>query len=101
MTWSLGFHKKKLKLANENKKNQKTKENHQLTVCVEDIFGLAEHQENATYGLGYKQTLKRNNSIIVLSHELGAAVADAPRTAAYRASEGTTFISYLSWFIPY
>ena len=72
-----------------------------MTVCVEDIFGLAEHQENATYGLGYKQTLKRNNSIIVLSHELGAAVADAPRTAAYRASEGRIFISDLSWFIPY
>ena len=32
----------------ESIKNQKTKENYQLTVCVEDIFGLAEHQENAT-----------------------------------------------------
>ena len=101
MTWSLGFHEKTGTRERESIENQKTKENYQLTVCVEDIFGFAEHQENATYGLGYKLTLKRNSKITVLSHEPGAGVDDTPRTAAYRALEGRIFISDLSWYIPY
>ena len=31
-----------------------------LRIFLRDVFGFAEHQEKATYGLGYKLTLTRN-----------------------------------------
>ena len=34
---------------------------------LKDIFGFAEHQENGTYGLGYKLTLARNTDNAVLN----------------------------------
>ena len=40
-----------------------------------DVFGVAEHQEKATYGLGYKLTLKRNKDDVVI--DKAGAVADA------------------------
>ena len=33
---------------------------------LKDFFGFAEHQEKATYGLGYKLTLPRNSDNFVL-----------------------------------
>ena len=34
---------------------------------LKDNFGFAEHQEKATYGLGYILTLTRNNNSSVLN----------------------------------
>ena len=32
---------------------------------LKDVFGFAEHQEKATYGLGYKLTLTRKKMILL------------------------------------
>ena len=42
---------------------------------LKDVFGFAEHQEKATYGLGYKLTLTSNKDDAVLDRT--AAIADA------------------------
>ena len=36
---------------------------------LKDIFAFAEHQEKATYGLGYKLTLTRNTDNAVLNKD--------------------------------
>ena len=38
-----------------------------MRIYLKDIFGFAEHQEKATYGLGYKLTLTRNSDNAVLN----------------------------------
>ena len=42
---------------------------------LKDVFGFAEQQEEATYGLGYKLTLTRNKDDAVL--DKAAGIADA------------------------
>ena len=37
-----------------------------MRIYLEDMFGFAEHQEEATYGLGYKLTLTENSDNAVL-----------------------------------
>ena len=42
---------------------------------LKDVFGFAEHQEKATFGIGYKLTLTRNKVECVIVK--GAGIADA------------------------
>ena len=42
---------------------------------LKDVFGFAENQEKATYGLGYKSTLKRKKHETVIDKTRG--IADA------------------------
>ena len=42
---------------------------------LKDVLGFAEHQEKATYGLGYKLTLARNKCEAVIDKVVGIAVA--------------------------
>ena len=42
---------------------------------LKDVFGFAQHQEKATYGLGYKLTLKRNKDEAVI--DITGGFADA------------------------
>ena len=46
-----------------------------VRVMLKDIFGLAEYQEKATYGLDYELTLTRNKDDAVLIK--AEAIADA------------------------
>ena len=48
-----------------NNKNIKGK--YHMRIYLKDVFGFAEHQEKATYGLGYKLSLTRNSDNAVLS----------------------------------
>ena len=48
-----------------NNKNIKSK--YHLRIRLRDIFGFAENQETATYGLGYNLTLTRKTDIAVLN----------------------------------
>ena len=48
-----------------NNRNHKGK--YHLTSILEDVFGFAEHQEKATYGLGYKLIITRNSDEAVLN----------------------------------
>ena len=48
-----------------NNKNQKG--NYHIRIMLKDIFGFEEHQEKATFCLGYTLTLTRNNDSSVLN----------------------------------
>ena len=61
---------------------------------MKDVFGFAEHQDNFTYGLGYKLTLQRNSDYHVLSHPAQA------NDAANLALAGRVFIDDISWYVP-
>ena len=52
------------------------------------MFGFAEHQETATYGLGYKLTLTRNTDNAVLNR------ANATNNAKIK-------IISLEWYVPH
>ena len=56
-----------------NNKNVKGK--FYLRIILKDVFGFAEHREKATYGLGYKLILTRNENKAVIDKIEG--IADA------------------------
>ena len=64
---SIGFHRFRDRRKQEltNSKNNKGK--YHLRIYLRDIFGFAEHQETATYGLGYKLTMTRNTDNAILN----------------------------------
>ena len=55
---------------------------------LKDVFGFAECQEKATYGLGYKLTLTRNKDEAVI--DKAAGIADA-----------RIKIDHIHWYVPY
>ena len=57
------------------------------TILSKDFFGFAGHQKNATFGLGYRLPMKRNNND-----------SDLSRTAATANEEAV--INDISWFVP-
>ena len=59
-----------------------------LTIMLKYVFGFAEHQEKATYGLGYKLTLTRNKDDGVI--DKAAGIADA-----------RIEIDHIHWYVPY
>ena len=62
---------------------------------MKDIFGFAEHQDNCSYGLGYKLASQRINDYHVISHRAGATNADNFALA------GRVFIEDLSSYVPH
>ena len=64
---SIGFDRDRTRRRNEltNKKNIKGK--YHVRIYLKDIFGYAEYQQKATYGLGYRLTLTRNTDNAVLN----------------------------------
>ena len=59
-----------------------------MKILLKDVFGFAEHQEKATYGLGYKLTLTRNKDDAVI--DKGNAIADA-----------RIRIDHIHWYVPH
>ena len=55
--------------------SENIKGKYHLRIVLKGVFGFAEHQEKATYGLGYKLTLTRNKYDAVLDEAEG--IADA------------------------
>ena len=55
------------------KKNVKGK--FHLRIMLKDVFAFAEHQEKATYGLGYKLTLTRNKHEAFINKVAGIAIS--------------------------
>ena len=53
-----------------------TKGDYQVRIYIRDTFDFAEHQDNCSYGLGYKLTLQRNSDNHVSSHRAVATNAD-------------------------
>ena len=64
---SIGFDRDRTRRRNELTNNKNVKGKYHLRIYLKDFFGFAEHQEKATYGLGYKLTLTRNNDNAVLN----------------------------------
>ena len=68
--------------------NKNIKGKYHLKIMLKDVFGFAEHQEKATYGLGYKLTLTRNKDDSVTDKANG--VADA-----------RVRIDHIHWYVPH
>ena len=69
--YSRNYEARKEKLAKKS-----TKGNYHVRISSKDIYGFVDHQENATYGLGYKLIKQREYDFHVLSHEDGTDTAN-------------------------
>ena len=72
-----------------------TRGNYHVRNSSKDFFGFAEHQDNCTYGLGFKLTLQRNSDNHVLSHPAGA------NDAANLALAGRVIVDEISLYVPH
>ena len=59
-----------------------------MRIYLEDIFGFAEQQEKATYGLGCKLTITGNSEHVVLNKTNATAI-------------GKIKINSIEWYIPH
>ena len=64
---TIGFDRSRDRRKREFTNNKNIKGKYHLRVFLKDISGLAEHQETATYGSGYKLILTRNTDNAVLN----------------------------------
>ena len=85
---SIGFDHSRNRRRDELALNKKIKGKNHVKIMLEDVFGYAEHQEKATYGLGYKLTLTRNKDDAVTNKS--NAIADA-----------TIKIDHIHWYVPH
>ena len=70
---SIGFERNPDRKRDELTANKSVKSKYYLRIMLKDVFGFAESQEKATYGLGYKLTLKRNRDVAVIDKSGGIA----------------------------
>ena len=68
--------------------NKNVKGKYHVKIMLKDVFGFAEHQEKATFGLGYKLTLTRNKDDAVIDKAGG--IADAKIR-----------IDHIHWYVPH
>ena len=71
---SIGFDRDRNRRKRELGKNKNIKGKYHTRIYLKDIFRFAEHQEKATYGLGYKLTLTRNSDNAVLNKTNATAI---------------------------
>ena len=72
---SIGFDRSSARQQAEMTNNKSVKVIYHLRIMLKDVFGFAEHQEKATYGLVYKLTLTRNKNEAVIDKVEGIAHA--------------------------
>ena len=68
---SIRFDRSRDRRKQEFTKNKNVKGKYQLRIMLKDVFGFAEHKEEATYGLGFKLTLTRNKNDAVIDKAAG------------------------------
>ena len=85
---SIGFDLDRGRRQRELTDNKKIKGKYHVRIYLRDVFGFAEHQEKAPYGLGYKLTLTRNSDNGVLNK------ADATTI-------GKVKINAIEWYVPH
>ena len=68
--------------------NKSQKGKYHVRIYLKDVFGFAEYQEKATYGLGYKLSLTRNSDNAFLNK--GNAV-----------NNGKIKINAIEWYVPH
>ena len=64
---SICFDRDRNRRQRELTKNKSQKGKYHVRIYLKDVFGFAEDQEKATYGLGYKLTLTRKSDNVVLN----------------------------------
>ena len=85
---SIRFDRSRDRRKRELTTNKNIKGKYRLRTYSKDIFGFADQQEVASYGLGYKLTLTRNTDNAVLNK------ADATNNAEIK-------INSLEWYVPH
>ena len=85
---SIGFDRDRTRRRNELTNNKNIKGKYHVRIYLKDVFGFAENQQKATYGLGYKLTLTRNSDNAVLNK------ADATVL-------GKGKINAIEWYVPH
>ena len=85
---SIGFDRSSARRREEITNNKNVKGKFHLRIMLKDVFGFAEHQEKATFGLGYKLTLTRNKDEAV--EDKIAGIADA-----------RIKIDHIHWYVPH
>ena len=85
---SIGFDRGRDRRKRELTNNKNIKGKYHLRIYLKDVFGFCEHQEVASYGLGYKLTLTRNTDYAVLNKD------NAVNNAKIK-------INSLDWYVPH
>ena len=85
---SIGFDSNRGRRKSDLSNNKSFKGKYHIRNYLKDIFGFAEHQEKATYGLGYKLTLTRNTDNAVLNKDNAVG-------------NGKIEIISLDWYVPH
>ena len=85
---SIGFDRNRGRRKHELSNNKNIKGKYHTRIYLKDIFGFAEHQEKATYGLGYR---------LILTRKTDNAVLNKDKAAAY----GRVKINSLDWYVPH
>ena len=74
-----------------------------MRIMLKDVFGFSEHQEKATFGLGFKLTLSRNtvNSVLKKDNATNGGKTEINSIELYVPQYIPAFhnkIYYLNWF---
>ena len=85
---SIGFDHSRNRRRDDLAPNKKSKGKYHVKIMLKDVFGYAELQEKATYGLGYKLALTRNKDDAVI--DKANAIADA-----------RIKIDHIHWYVPH
>ena len=85
---SIGFDRSSARRREEITNNKNVKGKFHLRIMLKDVFGFAECQEKATYGLGYKLNLTRNKDEAVIDKVAGFADARIK-------------IDHIHWYVPH
>ena len=85
---SIGFDHSRNRRRDELAHNKNIKGKYHVKIMLKDVFGFVEHQQKATYGLGYKLTLTRNKDDAVIDKAVG--ITDA-----------RIRIVHIHWYVPH
>ena len=85
---SIGFDRSAARRRAEITTNKILNGKFHLRFMLKDVFGFAEHQEKATFGLGYNLTLTRNKDEVVIDKVNGIA-------------EARIKIDHIHWYVPH
>ena len=86
---SVGFDRDRNRRKRELTKNKNIRGKYHMRIYLKDIFGFAQHQEKATYGLvGYKLTITKNSDNAVLNKTNATAI-------------GIIKINSTEWYVPH
>ena len=85
---SIGFDRSSARRREEMTTNKNVNGKFHLRIMLRDVFGFAEGQEKATYGLGYKLTLTRKKDEVVIDKVAG--IVDVKFK-----------IDHIHWYIPH